>query len=255
MTESIKIKGKQIGQGKPLVCVPVMEGMAEQIVEEVSKLSARGTEMIEWRVDAFELVQDIGAVQEVLKLLGDVIGNSILVFTFRSKKQGGLIELREDIVYELQLAAANSGVVDFVDVEILDIKEPQNRVTMLQEYGVKVIGSHHNFQMTPNEEEIQFILEMIKESNADIVKLAVMPQNNTDVLRLLTETNRFHENNPNRPLITMSMGAMGGISRVAGEYFGSCVSFGAGDVCSAPGQFPMQDLEHLLEVIHHLLER
>lgn len=58
-----------------------------------------------------------------------------------------------------------------------------------------------------------------------IVKLAVMPQNYKDVLNLLDVTAQFREENPDTPVITMSMGSLGGISRISGETFGSCVIF------------------------------
>ena len=45
--------------------------------------------------------------------------------------------------------------------------------------------------------------------DADIVKLAVMPQNMEDVLKLLSVTYEFKEENPDTPVITMSMGKMG----------------------------------------------
>lgn len=98
------------------------------------------------------------------------------------------------------------------------------------------------------------LLEQIRESGADVVKLAVMPQNMWDVLHLLEETNRFHENHPDYPLITMSMGAKGGISRVAGEFFGSCVTFGAGGQASAPGQLPVKQLEEILHILHQSVD-
>ena len=93
-----------------------------------------------------------------------------------------------------------------------------------------------------------------KDNGADVVKLAVMPQNMWDVLHLLEETNRFHENHPDHPLITMSMGAKGGISRVSGEFFGSCVTFGAGGQASAPGQLPVKQLEEILHILHQSVD-
>ena len=93
------------------------------------------------------------------------------------------------------------------------------------------------------------LLDQMKHSNADIVKLAVMPQNADDVLRLLSETNHFHKRYPNQPLITMSMGKLGVISRISGEVFGSCVTFGAGKNASAPGQIEMGKLEEFLQVL------
>ena len=40
--------------------------------------------MIEWRVDAFEGVESLNAVRQVLKELASVVKETILVFTFRS---------------------------------------------------------------------------------------------------------------------------------------------------------------------------
>ena len=43
---------------------------------------------------------------------------------------------------------------------------------------------------------------------------------------------------------------MGAISRISGELFGSCVTFGAGKNASAPGQIPSEQLNMILEVLH-----
>ena len=157
-------------------------------------------------------------------------------------------------IYDIHQVAAESDVVDFIDVEYFEAKNPQKEIAMLQEMGVYVIASHHDFEQTPDPEVIRMLLEQIRESGADVVKLAVMPQNMWDVLHLLEETNRFHENHPDHPLITMSMGAKGGISRVAGEFFGSCVTFGAGGQASAPGQLPVKQLEEILHILHQSVD-
>ena len=97
------------------------------------------------------------------------------------------------------------------------------------------------------------LLEKLGESGADVAKLAVMPQSFQDVLNLLEETSHFHEQYPNRPVITMSMGAKGSISRVSGEFTGSCVTFGSGVAARAPGQLPMDELQEVLSILHHCL--
>ena len=115
--------------------------------------------------------------------------------------------------------------------------------------GAKVIVSHHNFQETPASGTLFMLLEQMNRSNADIVKLAVMPQCSDDVLRLLSETSHFHKRYPMQPLVTMSMGNLGAVSRICGELFGSCVTFGAGKNASAPGQIEMAKLEEILQVL------
>lgn len=248
--QMIEIKGKIIGQGKPIICVPVMETNKDEILSEVTRLVALGTEMIEWRVDAFENVICKDAVKEVLNGLSTLLEDTIFLFTFRSKKQGGLMELDYDTVCGLRHTAAESQVVDFIDVEYFDTDNVDGEIRTLKNMGVKVIASYHDFSKTPSKDTIATLLEQMANSDADIVKIALMPQNAEDVLCLLEQTNAFHEKYPNQPLITMSMGKLGVISRISGEVFGSCVTFGAGKVSSAPGQIPMLKLQEILDTIH-----
>lgn len=245
----LKVKNKVIGEGKPLVCVSVMDTKKDDIIAEVKRLVDNHAEMVEWRVDAFEGVKSPNAVREVLRELAPLVRETILVFTFRSKEQGGQCSLDSDTVYDLHQVAAESKVVDFIDVEYFYTEDADDEIHHLQRMGTKVITSHHDFHETPSSDILFMLLEQMKHSNADIVKLAVMPQNTDDVLKLLAETNHFHKRYPNQLLITMSMGKLGAVSRVCGEVFGSCVTFGAGKNASAPGQVPMAKLEEILGVL------
>lgn len=245
----LNVKNKIIGEGKPLVCVSVMDSKKEDIIAEVKRLVDENIEMVEWRVDAFEGVESPNAVREVLKELAPLVKNTILVFTFRSKEQGGQHSMDSEKIYDLHQVAAESKVVDFIDLEYFYTDDADVEIYNLQKMGAKVITSHHDFHETPSSNVLFMLLEQMKHSNADIVKLAMMPQSAEDVLRLLEETNHFHKRYPMQPLITMSMGKMGTISRVCGELFGSCVTFGAGKNASAPGQVPVAKLEEILEVL------
>ena len=249
MGNVLKVKNKVFGNGKPLVCVSVMDAKKDDIVAEVLRLTEAKAEMIEWRVDAFEGVESLNDVREVLQEIAPLIKDTVFVFTFRSKEQGGLCSLCSEKVYDLHQVAAESHVVDFIDVEYFYTEDADVEVYDLQKMGTRVITSHHDFHETPSSDVLFMLLEQMKHSNADIVKLAMMPNTTEDVLRLLEETNHFHKRYPNQPLITMSMGKMGMISRISGETFGSCVTFGAGKNASAPGQIPMDELERILQVL------
>ena len=245
----LKVKNKILGEGKPLICVSVMESKKDDIVAEVSRLVERNVEMVEWRVDAFEGAESLNAVREVLKEIAPLVKETILVFTFRSKEQGGQRSLPGDKVYDLHQVAAESKIVDFIDLEYFYIENADEEVETLQEMGAKVITSHHDFHETPSADVLFMLLEQMKHSNADVVKLAMMPQNPEDVLRLLAETNHFHKRYPKQPLITMAMGKMGTVSRVTGELFGSCVTFASGKTASAPGQISMEKMEEILATL------
>ena len=86
--------------------------------------------------------------------------------------------------------------------------------------------------------------------SADILKIAVMPQNSRDVLTLLSATEEMTRLYAERPLITMSMGGTGLMSRLCGETFGSAVTFGAVGKTSAPGQIAADELAQVLELLH-----
>ena len=246
----LKVKGKVIGAGKPLVCVSVMEYEKDEVVAEIKRLIENGAEMIEWRVDAFSDIKSPNAIRQVLSEIAELVKDTIFVFTFRSKEQGGVCSLSRGRIYDLHQVAAESHVVDFIDVEYFYIEDADEEIHELQRMGTRVITSHHDFHETPSSDVLFMLLEQMKHSNADIVKLAMMPNTTEDVLRLLEETNHFHKRYPKQPLITMSMGKMGVISRIAGETFGSCVTFGAGKNSSAPGQIEMAQLSEILDVLN-----
>ncbi len=244
------IKGKKIGQGRPLVCVPVMERRRDDIIKEIAYLSQSRTDMIEWRLDVFDGFCNCNAIREVLDAVAPILGDKIFLYTFRSKKQGGEAEIDAETLENLQELAMESKCVDLVDLEYFEEEHPMRKIRKLQAGGVHVVTSHHDFTETPKPEVMQMLLEEMCAGGADIVKLAVMPKNVTDVLHLLAVTARFHEENPDTPIITMSMGKMGNISRLCGETFGSCVTFGAHKKSSAPGQYEMNSLLEILDAIH-----
>ena len=87
----------------------------------------------------------------------------------------------------------------------------------------------------------------MQELGADIAKIAMMPKNMSDVYRVMAVTSDI---NLDIPVISMSMGKMGMISRIAGELYGSSVTFGCAHAASAPGQLNASDLSDILGIIH-----
>ena len=119
-------------------------------------------------------------------------------------------------------------------------------VQALQQH-VQVIGSYHDFQGTPQEMQITKRLLAMHDNGADIPKMAVMPQRKEDVLTLMCATLQAKRQIPDTPVIAMSMGALGAVSRVAGANFGSAVTFGCYGETSAPGQIPLEELRVALK--------
>ena len=116
MAGIIEKKGKILGTGTPLICVPVTEETKEKIVEEIRILTEQKVDMIEWRMDWFSEVTDKKAVKSVLEEIRPYVENTLFLLTFRSKMQGGQLQMKPAEVLELNEAAAKTGVADFVDI-------------------------------------------------------------------------------------------------------------------------------------------
>lgn len=244
------VKNREIGTGRPCICVPVMERTKEEIIQEITYLAGSCADMIEWRVDAFHDFSDYNAVREILNAAAPVLQDKLFLYTFRTKKQGGEAEISSEMLNDLHDLAAEAHCVDFLDLEYFEEERPMRKIKELQKAGVRVIASHHDFEGTPVQDVMRMLLDKMCEGGADIVKLAVMPKSRKDVLALLEVTGNFEAENADTPVITMSMGSTGSISRLCGETFGSCVTFGTHKKASAPGQFEMNRLAQILDTIH-----
>ena len=81
-----------------------------------------------------------------------------------------------------------------------------------------------------------------------------MPKEERDVLNLLNATLMAREQ-LEIPIVTMSMGGIGTISRLCGESFGSALTFGCVGKASAPGQMELKQLKDILNQIHRGITR
>ena len=63
----------------------------------------------------------------------------------------------------------------------------------------------------------------------------------------------FAKSYPDVPIITMSMEGRGIVSRVCGEIFGSCVTFGCARKASALDRLKLTTIERAIKIIHENL--
>lgn len=247
---TVKIRDIEIGAGAPKIIVPIVGVTKEDIIEEAKTFDSIPIDVVEWRVDWFEGVFDFAKVEDVLKDLREVLGIIPLLMTFRTSKEGGEKAIEADAYAELNKKAAATGLVDLVDVEAFTGDEVvKDIIEGAHAYGVKVVASNHDFDKTPDKDDIVGRLVKMQELGADIPKIAVMPQCKKDVLTLLEATREMAEEHADRPIITMSMAGTGLISRLCGEVFGSALTFGAVGKASAPGQMNASDLREILTLI------
>ena len=248
----VTVRGAVIGGPTPLICLPLVGDTRAKVIGEAEELAVLKPDLLEWRIDAYDEVDNKEDCLSVLKNLREIIGDIPLIFTCRIDSEGGFKQITRENRLELITAAMQSGSVDIVDVELCN---DQEFVKIIRERaklsGVKVILSYHNFTETPSESFIYSKLTEAQTAGADISKVAVMPKDYGDVLTLLSATNKARNEFVQGPIVTMSMGPEGAVSRFVGGLFGSDITFAIGKQASAPGQIPIEELKSGMALLYN----
>ncbi|MDQ0208976.1 type I 3-dehydroquinate dehydratase [Alkalicoccobacillus murimartini] len=228
------------------ICSPLIGINSTQLIEEAKLVLSKDPDVLEWRADYFESLEDVNEVLEAADALRSVIGNTVLLFTIRSMAEGGQSTTLSKAQQETLLdALISSGSIDMLDIEqSAGFTSHTQLIEKANRYGVKIIISKHDFEKTPSKEELLQILKANEAVGADLVKLAVMPHSEQDVLSLLEMTQEAAMS-LSVPVITMAMGKLGVSTRIIGDQFGSVMTFAVGHQASAPGQIPIESIKNI----------
>ncbi|MGT2910744.1 type I 3-dehydroquinate dehydratase [Streptococcus cameli] len=246
--QTVTVGNVIFGQGRPNIIVPLVGKTEEEILAAASQAKELDCDVIEWRIDFYQDVENPKQVAALSHQVATAAGKPVLV-TFRTAKEGGVRDLSDELYFDIYTTVLEEGKADLIDVELfMPEAEVASLIALAKDKGVKVVMCNHDFDATPAKEEIVSRLKRMEEKEADICKIAVMPQSKQDVLTLLSATAEAYDSIA-QPLITMSMGALGMVSRVSGEVFGSSATFGAAAKASAPGQVPVGELRSILSTL------
>lgn len=244
---TLTIRGVTLGAGRPKIAVPIVGAARRDILAEAAAVVSLQADLAEWRADCYDRLADRDALRDTLRALRDALGDTPLLFTVRTKREGGHADLSPADYAALTLAAAESGCVDLVDVELsLGREAARALIGGVHAAGCCAVGSRHDFSATPPRPVMEGFLREAQELSADVPKLAVMANSDADTLSLLAAAIAFRDSAADRPFIAIAMGEHGVLSRVACGFCGSCLTFGAAEQRSAPGQLPVAKLRQLL---------
>ncbi|MDO4680766.1 MAG: type I 3-dehydroquinate dehydratase [Aerococcus sp.] len=246
--KKVTIDQMTIGEGAPKVIIPIVAPDEAGVIEKAKEAHELGADFIEWRIDFFKDVLTPGAIAKSSKKVKEAAQLPLLI-TFRSEREGGELALDDAGYFDLYQDILDNGTLDLLDVELyMPADNVESLIQLAHDKGVKVIMCNHDFDKTPAKDDIVERLTQMEEKGADIAKIAVMPNSSEDVLTLLNATYERYQQ-ADIPLITMSMGQLGMISRLSGEVFGSSATFGAAGQGSAPGQAPVGQLQSILGLL------
>ena len=247
----IELRGQPISIDKfPLICTPLVGRTLDAIMAELAVVLPKKPDVLEWRVDFFERIDDVAHVIASSTAIKNAACGVPLLFTRRSTNEGGEeITLSESQVVALYTAVCESKTIDLIDYEMSNDAGNISQVRdAAKSNDIKLVLSFHNFLSTPGLETLVAKFLTAEHLGADVAKVAVMPRDLDDVLTLLTAT-RGASKKLRIPLISMSMGPLGAITRMVGGVFGSSLTFAVGASASAPGQVTIEDMSTVLALM------
>ena len=233
MDREVAIGGVVLGPSPRIVAAggePELEALAR----------ADGADVVEVRADLFDDPEP-GAMVAALRRLR-AAGRPI-VFTVRAEAEGGkpLDEARRAALYHAALPQ-----VDAIDAEIVSTALTVDLVPAARAAKKLVILSVHALEATPPQDGLLSLVDRGFGLGADVVKLAVHAASIDDLRTLLAVTLATRR----RGIVTLAMGPLGPLSRVALPAAGSLLTYGHVGRPTAPGQLTVAELSALIRRLY-----
>jgi len=230
--------------------VPITAKTKQQALAQAQVIAnTADADLAEFRIDLLSFASDTKQVIALGHELKKILGNKPMIATIRTKNEGGQLEISDADYGKTYQAYLKNPFMDWLDVEMFrDQKVVSEIVQKAHQKKVLVVMSNHDFQKTPSQDEIEKRLLKQDQMGADVLKIAVMPKSKQDVFTLMNATLKVSQQTT-KPLLTMSMGQLGTISRVATANMGGSYSFGMIGEASAPGQIDVTKLKQILKTV------
>ncbi len=214
---------------RPLVALPLDE---DDFDLKLKNAKSKNIDIIEVRIDQFS---DL-TIDNIVNHFKKVRENGFYsIATIRSEKEGGKSIPDEE---RLGIFEAVAGYTDILDIELTSENINKKVIQVAKSEGILSLVSYHDFEKTPNEIEIQKIINDSYNLECDIIKYAFKANSVEDVGRVLSMTHRNRDKN----LVAISMGELGKVSRVTGFFFGSLITYTYIGKSFAPGQIEADKL-------------
>lgn len=245
-----QVKNLNIGELPVKTIVPITAKTKQQAIEQAKIIAENSNaDIAEFRIDLLDFASDNKAVIALGKELNQILKNKPLIATIRTANEGGQLKVSDADYEKIYSAYLKQPFMQLLDIEMFRDSGSVKRLTQLAHKNkVLVIMSNHDFDKTPTQQDIEQRLLKQDQLGADVLKIAVMPKSKQDVFTLMNATLNVSQKTP-KPLLTMSMGRLGTISRIATANMGGSMSFGMIGEASAPGQIDVKQLKQLLNVV------
>jgi len=249
-TQHYMVKNLNIGDLPVKTIVPITAKTAEQAIAQAQVIASNpNADVAEFRIDLLEFSADTKKVIALGQQLNQILKDKPLIATIRTHNEGGKMTVSDQDYEKIYREYLKKPFMQLLDIEMFRDAGSVAKLTKLaHDKKVLVIMSNHDFAKTPEQQDIENHLLKQDQMGADILKIAVMPKSKQDVFTLMNATLAVSQKSQ-KPLLTMSMGQLGTISRVATANMGGSLSFGMIGEASAPGQIDVTQLKQLLKTV------
>jgi 3-dehydroquinate dehydratase-1 len=229
MTRDVAIGAVRLGSRPAVVAAGGETDLAALV-------AAQAADLLELRADLFAAPRP-DVVRAALQRLRQT-GKPVLL-TVRAAAEGGRA-MPDDLRGELYRTGL--PLADAIDVEIASQALAEELVPGARAAGCTIILSAHDMTATPSPDALRALAARARSLGADLPKLATYTSTPAELRGLLEVTLAERDGG----IVTLGMGPLGPLSRVALPAAGSLLTYGAAGSGTAPGQLPVAELAALV---------
>lgn len=214
------------------ICVSIGEASPEKLLRLAHTEASRGETLFEF---CLECLTDPHDGPGVVRDFGRRWPDAWVIVTCR--KDGGCFHGPAGRQLELLAACVDAGA-RIVDVEIETAADNPQWMLQMGEYCVRIV-SYHNYHAAP---PLDPILRNLESVPADIIKVAVAPQDGERLCNLIEQARKYP-----RLSIFLAMGPCGLPTRILGPFAGRSFTYGSAPSAgaTAAGQLDVQTLREI----------
>ena len=159
MKNIVKIRNVVFGEGIPKICIPLTDANIEELSKSVNELKSAPFDMVEWRADFFNDIEDPQKRFQAMSFLREQLGNTPILFTARTSVEGGKLDIDTEGHVKLLTSVIDTGLMDLGDGELSRGEDAMKTIRdAAHKAGMHIIGSLHDFASTPSKERIVYHL-------------------------------------------------------------------------------------------------
>ncbi len=208
------------------------------VVHTQDCLTATETSAILQSCDLFEVRWDTFDARDEMWREWIALQQRPLVMTARSEKEGGKMPL--PIADRARLLTLSLPHAIAIDVELSSLsdnpEEMDSLIAEARQAEVSVILSFHDFEKTPDLEDLVILARSARAAGADVFKAATLTETAEDLATLLRLAH-ICDTDLHQSFSLMGMGRYGKVSRLALAQAGSVLNYCAIEEEAAPGQW------------------